>query len=249
MIRLKYLTSDPVLMEIARKYWAFDPETDDFLYPASEAASFFQTNNQRVSRHLAEICIAYEDSWICSRCNQPNFSFSSRSDFLQQRRIRSLYPANTDSFYCPSCKAELEKIRQQEQAEKEAQEDQLRQSILDGLRDQAFVVPIDSLTLMEATFLTAYGRAGLIETQSVLMSLDYVKEQKIRLGPTSAVEIEFVKKLYHKNVLQIHSSNKTDIFSNVINQNDWSFYVTRTNWFYPRSVNSLPRTGANFHSF
>ncbi len=236
MIQLKYLTTDPSSMEIARKYWAFDPETEEFIYPTAEAAAFFQTNNQRVSNRLAEVCIAFEDSWTCSRCNQPNFTFSSRSNYLEQRRFRSRYPVDSHSYICASCKAELEQIKQQAQADKEAEESRLRRSILDRFRDQAQVVSIDSLSLIEAVFLAAYGRAGLIENQRVLMSLDYVQGQKIRLAPDADIAIEFVKKLYHKNVLQIHSFNTTDIFSGVKNQNEWSFLVNKTNWFYPKSV-------------
>jgi hypothetical protein len=114
MIQLKYLTSDPALMEIARKYWAFDPEVEDFIYPTAEAATFFQTNNQRVHSHLAEVCTAFEDLWTCSRCNQPSFTFSSRSDYLEQRRVRSRYPVDSYNYYCTSCEKELEQIKQKE---------------------------------------------------------------------------------------------------------------------------------------
>lgn len=246
MIQLKYLTSDPVLMEIGRKYWAFDPDTEKFIFPTVEAATFFHTTNQSVFGHLAEVCTAFEDSWICSRCNQPRFTFSSRSDYLEQRRIRTRYPVESNNYYCDSCKVELVKIKQQAEADREAQDNRLRQSILDGLRDKASVVSIDDLSLIEATFLAAYGRAGLTENQSVLMSLNYVGEQKIRLAPIAEMEIEFVKQLFHKQVLQIHSVNTLDIFSEVTNQNEWSFNITRTNWFYPKSVKMPDRPSSLF---
>jgi hypothetical protein len=114
------------------------------------------------------------------------------------------------------------------------------------VRDQALAVLIDDLNLMEAVFLAAYGRGGLSENQNVLMSLDYIGEQKIRLAPTAEIEIDFVKQLYHKSVLQIHSFNTTDIFSRVTNQNEWSFAVTKTNWFYPKSVKMSDKPSSLF---
>lgn len=246
MIQLRFQTSDSAVMDIARKYWAFDDEAEEFIYPAAEAAAFFQTNSQRVSAKLSEVCTAFEDSWLCSRCHLPNFTFSSRSDYLEQRRAQIRSQQGTQDNHCPACTAELLQIQREVQANKEAQEERLRQSILDELKDKAIVTSLDKLSLLEAVFLAAYGRAGLTENQRVLMSLDYVSEQKIRLAPDVSIEIDFVKQLYHKHILQIHSFNKTDIFSKVTSQNDWSFSTTKTNWFFPRSDNAPDQPSSLF---
>lgn len=183
---------------------------------------------------IAGICVAYDDTWICSSCLRPNFTFVSRSDFLEQQRMRYYQPKEHE-YICSSCLAN-----------KEAQETHRRRKILEGFTDAAHVVAMNDLSLMEAVFLTAYGRVGLTEDQEVLASLEYVHAQKNRIAPIPDEELSFVCSLYRAHVLQIHKSNSTDIFSEIRSDDDWSFTPSKTNWSFPRSVDAPQRTSSLF---
>lgn len=224
MIKLKLLTDDQDLIAVAEAYWNYDPNMKNFHHSVKDIGNFFGTKNSSVVvSKIAEICVAYEDTWICSLCKRPNFTFQNRADYLDQRRVREHHPS--DEYLCRSCLADLE-----------AQEIHRRRKILEKFRDRAYVVSMNDLSLMDAVFLTAYGRVGLSENQEVLLSLDYVRAQKSRISPIPDEELAFVRRLYQAYVIQIHSDNSTDIFSEIRADNDWSFSAMNTNWSFPRSI-------------
>jgi hypothetical protein len=243
MINLKFTTNDPNLIELARKYWEFDPDTEAFTFQAAAIANELNCNKYQAGKIIGEYCTAYDKTLICSNCNKANFVYENRSDFL--RRRKSLHSNSTDKV-CGECNKKRWEAAMAIKQEKSAADERLRKNILRSFSMKPAICAPEDLKLLEAAFLSAYGRAGLAEDHQTLLSLEHLKREWSRITPMRDITVDFIRDFYRSEVLKIHPNNHVSIFSDIHSEKEWSISLTHSNWIYPSSPQNPDTPGSLF---
>jgi hypothetical protein len=244
MIELKFTTNDPNLIELARMYWEFDPDTNAFKFPPAEIAYKLKCNISQMGKIISGYCTAYDKTLICSKCNKTNFVYKNRTDFTLRRDTwdRSKSPSGV----CGECNKKRWEPVGENNKEKNVSDAQLRNKILRSFSKKPAICAPEDLRLLDAAFLFAYGRAGLEGGHHILLSLENLKRKGVRLTPLETITVTITSVLNRSKVLLIHPGNHINIFSDILSEKEWLVSPTRSNWIFPSSPQNPDTPGSLF---
>ena len=151
-IELVYLTEDPDLRDLCRRYWAMNSH-GGFVEKVADLAASLGVDQYQVPRVAAKSCRAFLPSCPCRECLRP-IPVTSRSDASR------LY-ASAEAAVCPDCLAATaaeEEVRRQ--SELRACRDSVRRMFL---VEDAPDLDTEMITLREAVYLLSFLRATASE--------------------------------------------------------------------------------------
>jgi hypothetical protein len=219
-IEVECHTEDQALLELCRRYWAFDAD-GKFHDSVSALAAAFNVPVSKVATVVNAHSKAFDQSDPCSKCGGPYF-LTSRTTYQERRRRR-----NWDAWACARCR-ETERISR----ELEAQQKRRRTFELITLeleRKKSHGLSINELSFRDMVYLVSLLRAGGSEDLSTIAPLESFPRQ---LSPTSEQDRKIVDHLYRRNVICIHPGSHQD--SVVISDDEVrEFYPAKVNWVLP----------------
>ncbi len=212
------------LHEICHMYW----ETDDdgsFVHTVKAVAERFNQPSNRVTKIVAEACVARSASQRCSECDK-RFVYRTRSDWTSRGRVT---PRR-----CDTC-TEAEKRRQDE--EREQRNVAMRAAVLDAYEvDENGMAPaVESLGLC-----SAFALAALLEdAEEICGGVTFPTAKRVDpLTPTQDYDFELLNQLAEQGLVRLHPSSPLESFT-------WRDDDTLGNAYYPMQVSYyLPGVGS-----
>lgn len=236
MLKIRFLTEDPKLIDIVARYWQLDPATGKFTFRVADLANEFQLTVRNIPIVVSSSSIAYDDEKVCTGCGEPSIIFKSREDFL----VASRQPRHPNKYadlrqLCQECRRKADEEKQIEDAKKQQEQNQQKQEYLKSLTGKWSIVALDDMSLEQAVFLDAYARVGLAENFDVLLSLTAVLENGHKLAPTRGIEREIVRDLKRSGLLEIHPNTSVEDIGELFPDGNCSFFTRRVYWYFPAS--------------
>lgn len=211
------------LTELCARYWATN-EDGSFTYTVKALADLFNQPSHKISKIVAEACLARSASRRCSECNR-GFIYRSRADWTSSTRFG---PSR-----CKTC-IEAEKRRQEE--ERERTNSAMRAAVLNSFKveDNVSTPRAEDLDLPAALALAAlFEDAEEISEGVTVPTVDRAD----RLTPRPDYDFKLLELLANQRLVRVHPSSPLDSFV-------WKDDGTLNNAYYPALVSYyLPGAG------
>lgn len=237
MLKLRFLTDDPWWVDLATRYWQFNPEDEKFSNPVRHIAEELHTRSSLVSSALADVCEAYYDSANCPKCGNPAWEFQSRDEYLRFYRghVRNVTSPVPEKL-CNNCNQKEQEEQRDAATRQKQDENQAKIELLQKQKGRIPKTKLSDLSLEQAVFLDAYGRVGLTENFSLLLSLKAIRELKHKLAPDNDNEVDMVRALIKGGLIRLHPNNPPDTLTDIDPDGNFSYYTEFVNFYFPVSV-------------
>jgi hypothetical protein len=186
-IELEFVTDDPGLVALARRYWEHDEE-GKFPVAVADLASEYGLRSSDVAKTVASAAVARSASISCLECGIGK-PFSSRADFTQSRS-----PRWHREWMCADCSADARK-REAERLKALRNEQAATLWAWFGLELGGTLDPGD-LALDEAVALLSLIRVAADERLETIQPIG-----DRRLSPFADLDDAFLNQLYHERQL------------------------------------------------
>jgi len=246
MLKLRFLTDDSRWIELATMYWQYDKQNRNFPVLVEEIAKAIPANSRTVSKILATYCLAYDDRYLCSRCGEPAKVFLSRADFLARGTV-TIHSKPGAPLLCANCHKLLEDENRAEALRKKQAQDAQKLQLLRGLKGKQAKVDLHNLTLDQAIFLDACGRAGLTEDLGMLLSLHSIRRWKRKLAPLKEHEEQIIQRLYEDHLIVPHPRNNPDVIQNMESIEVYEVDLLEAHWYFPVSIQNPAEPASLYH--